>query len=546
LDCWYRIFYGIPYNGSFFDRTAAKQSNDNHLEWEQFEKNIESVEKGMEDLFLQDVEDIKVTEENETLIVRFNLKTDYTDGFVTGKYQSTYELAEYAPNFLSVLKIVLPQNKRLVSMNPGPNELKANELTYYDYNWIYPLEMRYTEKALIGVTEVSTGKEWELPKLPSSADMRGEEMALGAIPTNNYSRFAEPDLWVGTGDDPVPGTSKNASHVANDYKPRLYLNTDQCPNIVYYRVIKGYDPYAGFDAYLIQYFAYWRCQDCPFGNHDYDYEPIFIWVRNIGERPYKVAYDHWGWWDIHTHEIHGTYLWTLYPDGKYEIPAGTYTNEKAYYPFGNSSYNGDGIGAELIIHTLSTSLQDNWDGNHVKLGIANCYHTFDTDTSGSYCGDYPLSHLDDDELITAYRLELDGTDSIGCSGGIEAFKYDISDPFDGVFWEDHYHVDHEFPTLSAAIDSALVNNGVLTVNVSALYDNTDAGGFSGNDIRGLWKDRFTASVDNNSIGNPYNLNESDAGKYTLEFDVRGIGPDTYTLALNVTDNLDYTFAVATV
>ena len=59
----------------------------------------------------------------------------------------------------------------------------------------------------------------------------------------------------------------------------------------------------------------------------------------------------------------------------------------------------------------------------------------------------------------------------------------------------------------------------------------------------MWKDRFTASVDNNSIGNPYSLNESDAGKYILEFDVSGIGPDTYILALNVTDNLDYIFAV---
>ena len=517
------------------------------LAHEQFEKNIESVEKGMEDLFLQDVEDIKVTEENEILIVRFNLKTDYTDGFVTGKYQSTYELAEYAPNFLSVLKIVLPQNKRLVSMNPGPNELKANELTYYDYNWIYPLETRYTEKALVGVTEVSTGKEWELPKLPSSADVRGEEMALGEIPTNDYSRFAEPDLWVGVGDDPVPGTSKNAYQVANDYKPWLH---QRCPNAVYYRVIKSYDPYSGFDAYLIQYFAYWRCQDCAFAWHEYDCEPIFIWVRNIGEMPYRVAYDHWGGLDFHTHEIHRTYLWTPYPDGKYEVPAGTHTNEKAYYPFGNSAYNGDNFGAELILHTLSTSLQDNWDGNQVKLGISTCYHTFDTDTSGSYCGDYPLSQLDDDQLVIWYRLKIDDNDPCDVcdcdwleSWSVMPFKYDISDPFDGVFWEDHYHRDSEFPTLSTAIDSALVGNGVLMINVSAFYDNTDAEGSSGNDLRGLWKDRFTASVDSNLIGNPYSLNEYNAGKYTLEFDVRGIGPDTYTLALSVTDNLDYTFAV---
>jgi len=514
---------------------------------ELFKRNIEGVEKGMEDLFLQDVADIKVTEGDENLIVRFNLNANYTNGFVTGKYQSSYELAEFAPNFLSVLKIVLPQNKRLVSVNPGPNEPKANELLYYDYNWIHPLEIYYTEKDLADVTKASIGKEWELPKLPSSADILGEEMALGEIPTNEYSRFAEPYLWVGTDDNPnnhVPGTSKTAYQVANDYKPWLYNRTDQCPDEVYYRVINGYDVYSGFDAYLIQYFAYWNCQVCWPASHDYDYEPIFMWVRNIGERPYRVAYDHWDASNFHTHEIHRTYLWTSYPDGRYEVPEGTHTNEKAYYPFGNSSYNGDDWGAELTLHTFSTSLQDNWDEKHVKLGIANCWHTFDNDISGSNCDDYSLSPLTDNELITAYRLELDESGGNCCWGcEVEAFKYDVSDSFDWVFWEDHYHVDHEFSTLSATIDSAVVNNGVLMVNALVLYDNSEAGGSSGNDLRGLWKDRVNATVDGEPIGNPYSLNEYEAGRYTLEFDVSGISPDIYTLALNVTDNLDYNFSV---
>jgi hypothetical protein len=39
------------------------------------------------------------------------------------------------------------------------------------------------------------------------------------------------------------------------------------------------------------------------------------------------------------------------------------------------------------------------------------------------------------------------------------------------------------------------------------------------------------------------LDEYEAGRYTLEFDVSGISPGTYTLALNVTDNLDYNFCV---
>lgn len=165
---------------------------------------------------------------------------------------------------------------------------------------------------VINVSRSSATEEWKPSKLPPSADMLKliEEIALGDALTNRSSRFAEPNLWVGTGDDPVPDTSKTAYQVAGDYKPMFYLwgsLVDHCPDAVYYRVVKGYDPYAEFDAYLIQYFAYWDCQFCVPG-HDYDYEPIFIWVRNIGERPYRVAYDPWDVSNIHTHEIHRTYL----------------------------------------------------------------------------------------------------------------------------------------------------------------------------------------------------------------------------------------------
>jgi hypothetical protein len=52
---------------------------------------------------------------------------------------------------------------------------------------------------------------------------------------------------------------------------------------MYYRVVKGKDPYAGFEAYLIIYYGYWRCQDPVepiLTQHEHDYEPIFIWSGN--------------------------------------------------------------------------------------------------------------------------------------------------------------------------------------------------------------------------------------------------------------------------
>jgi hypothetical protein len=107
------------------------------------------------------------------------------------------------------------------------------------------------------------------------------------------SRFAEPNLWVGTGEDIVPGTLHSAELIAKYYRPWLYrglIIKHDCPDKVYYRVIKGKDSYEGSDAYLIQYFAYWDVQPLPI-YHEYDYEPIYIWVKKIPDRPYRVAYD---------------------------------------------------------------------------------------------------------------------------------------------------------------------------------------------------------------------------------------------------------------
>jgi len=401
--------------------------------------------------------------------------------------------------------------------------------------------------SIVGMNTVDVGKKRELPKTTSSDDIEerlGEEVALGNVLTNGRSRFAEPDLWVGTGADQVPGTTETAYDIANDYKPWLYNRTDQCPDTVYYRVVKGYDPYTEFDAYVIQYFAYWGCQDCFGAWHEYDYEPIFVWVRNIGEIPYRVAYDRMGdLLDSHVHEIHRTHLWTSHPDGYCYFPENTCTNDKSYYPFGNVSYETPGD-ADMYLETLPTSLQNNWNRTHVRLGIANCWHTFDTDISGSYCEDYTRTPLTDDELIAAYRLELDDTSGRNCCWfcGVEAFKYDISDPFHGVFWTDHYHRRHDFPTVSAAINSAELTmvNGTLSVDTSAYYDNSRAGGSPDMNLTGLWKDRFSAYLEgegsNIPLEEPFAADERSAGNYVLKFNNLPLG--TYNLSVGLSDNIN--------
>lgn len=299
-----------------------------HIPYERnrLERNIERLEKGMEYLFLQDVRNIKITEVDETLITTFKLKGNYTTGFVTGKCQYTYELAAYAPIGLDILEIEIPENKTLLGINPGPNEIEGNKLVYHNYNWIYPIHVHYDKKGVYKTSAATIGEVWER-HTPSV-------ISIDTFGTNNHSRFCIPGNWAGWGSDPVPGTAYNASRVAEMYEPRLYNRADQCPDAIYYRVVEGYDPYAKFDAYLIQYFGYWRCQDPldPFTSHEHDYEPIFIWVRNIGDRPYRVAYDRWRLDALHMHEIHRTHLWIdpLF-EGKQPMPSHVYAQHKAYY-----------------------------------------------------------------------------------------------------------------------------------------------------------------------------------------------------------------------
>ncbi|MEA1998763.1 MAG: hypothetical protein U9N61_05500 [Euryarchaeota archaeon] len=507
------------------------------FEKERLEENVEGVEKGIEDLFLQDVQNITITEGNETIIITFNLIGDYANGFVTGRCRYTYELATYAPIGLNVLKVTTPQNKTLLSIHPGPNEIEGNELVYYDYNWIYPLQIRYAEKGVYRASAVTISEVWERPT-PSV-------ISIDTFGTNNYSRFCIPGNWVGWGRDPVPGTAYDASRVAGMYKPILYNCADQCPDAIYYRVVKGYDPYTEFDAYVIQYFGYWRCQDLldPVASHEHDYEPIFVWVQNIGDRPYRIVYDRWTVIDWHLHDIHRTHVWSSYPSTHYDMISDVYTQNKSYYPFGMSEYAQD-VFSDIYLHNISTSLKNNWNGNHVKLSIANRYHTYDTKISGAYCSDCSLSQLTDEQLITWYRMALDDEnpcDVCDCDWGefwtVMPFKYDISDPFYGLFWEDHYGFgkDCDFPTISTVINSAELTmvNGTLSIDTSAYYDNSHAGGSSDKNLTGLWKDRFSAYLEGEgskiSLKEPFAADEYSQGNYTLKFNNLPLG--TYNLSV---------------
>jgi len=497
-------------------------------------------------LFLQDVQNLQIAEENETLVITFNLIGNYSDSFVTGKYRDLYELGEYAPIGINVLKVKMLDGKYLSLINPGPNEIAGNELIYYNYNWIYPLEIYYSDQVVTAQVE----EEWKLPTIEtiSVEDLPAEkqgEVGILADPSpkanfsfgiNDYSKFLIPGYEMYVGSDPVPGTGKTAYQIASDYKPELYKDTGGTfppnlgPDYGYYRVLKGKDPYTGFDAYLIQYYIYWAYQDCAI-SHEHDYEPIFIWIQNIGDKPYRIAYDRWHWLDLHLHEIHRTDLWSSTSDGKYPTPAGVYTQHRAYYPSGKMEYDQDEgspdvTGYDIWLHTLPTSLQDYWNGNHVKLNHANCYNTFDVEFPDPVgpLEPYSLVSLDDAQLITWYRIIA--------VPNVMPFKHDVADSFYEVFWEDP---DLHIRAISTNLNSVTPEGDILTVDVTVFYDNPE-GTFW---LRGLHEDRFKGYLDSTPL-TLQSHREISAGRYELNFNISSIDPGPYTFKLKVTGVLDIT------
>ena len=489
---------------------------------------------------------IEFEDRTKAIIGNFRVNKNATDlviKTIPGKYTN------YLPLYFDYLKITVPLNTYFHSASPGPNEFSDTILIYKEYDWDPTIVIAYGE----GEKEITFDNErirsrlhLEYPKAIGTLGTTGLPIEnISLYGRNNYSKYLIPGYEMYIGNDPVPGTGKTASQIGEMYKPYFVYGGEfppstNCPDEVYYRVIHGWDPYANRNAYLLMFYCYYYEQCCYGKNHENDAEQIYIWVDSIGSTPYRIAYDRWTLLHIHFHQVHKTYWSASGHYEGYEMDP-VYTQHAGYYPQGFMTFSQED--KELDVRTMSDI---SFSGNHPLIRIPYCYHTFDwqvDDYDGNCSNIYALYALSDNILSYWYNHTEDCDISCICYFGYCEFAADVSDPFHGLFWEDPNVCNPIFPTLSATVDSALVNNGVLTLNVSVLYDNTEAGGSSGNDLRGLWQDRFNASLNGDQIGNPYSLNEYEAGRYTLGFDVSGISPGTYTLALNVTDNLDYNFSV---
>ncbi|MBY8998475.1 MAG: hypothetical protein KGD60_12155 [Candidatus Thorarchaeota archaeon] len=79
------------------------------------------------------------------------------------------------------------------------------------------------------------------------------------------------------------------------YFPKVYyfeLGNTPLIKEVYQQVYYGYDPSIGANAYLIYYMFYWgyEWEFLLTLGHNYDYEPLLMYVQEIGQEPYRIVY----------------------------------------------------------------------------------------------------------------------------------------------------------------------------------------------------------------------------------------------------------------
>ena len=91
--------------------------------------------------------------------------------------------------------------------------------------------------------------------------------------------------------------------IAKLYQPDLYISnvggsglsqTVYSPQTLYYRLLTGYDQEIGQNAIVIEYLYYWPNETDNFGStlgHYYDFEPVYLYLKNIGQSPYRIVFE---------------------------------------------------------------------------------------------------------------------------------------------------------------------------------------------------------------------------------------------------------------
>jgi hypothetical protein len=170
----------------------------------------------------------------------------------------------------------------------------------------------------------------------------------------------------------------------------------------------------------IQYFFFWRYQHCYMISHRYDYEPIFIFLKDKEAKPFLIVNAGLGGANcrFHKNEIRpkkGKRDWL-------DIHFKVNLSPKEYYPFGkNGNVTYKGCSKK---YPLNTSKDLQFNGLRPLFGIRACSNVFSGaryDLEGDTFNP-PLKRLTDRILTQWYFKHYYHEDDM-------PFGHDVADPF---------------------------------------------------------------------------------------------------------------------
>jgi len=145
---------------------------------------------------------------------------------------------------------------------------------------------------LTDLTDGSTSAWWAFDDYPSIGGNYAIQIEAEVTVT-----FSNTDLLSYPEDfEPIP--YDGATLLAIAYMPEVYYDTfdkGNAPEIdcIYYEVYYGYDSAIDDYSYLVYYMFYYTHETDNFGTlfgHYYDYEPYLVYIRNLGDAPYRIVY----------------------------------------------------------------------------------------------------------------------------------------------------------------------------------------------------------------------------------------------------------------
>jgi hypothetical protein len=205
------------------------------------------------------------------------------------------------------------------------------------------------------------------------------------------------------------------------------------PEGIYYRIVYS----SHEDIYCIQYYVYWLMQNCSgfigIGNHVYDYEPIFVFVKPPHPMPYGIVNSGQSKaaglreFRCRFHKTEIRMMEYTQRDAE-ERPISFKTSPYPFYPFRAEEDKNDGIPGQNCVKKYPLSSAIYFQDYKPLFGIDTCFHAF-SGAEAVLKGErlnVTLKKLDD-IVLNEWFFEHHKV------ANEEPFGHDVSNPFDFPF-----------------------------------------------------------------------------------------------------------------